>query len=84
MPVSRSRSGKFNMLGKRKGPAIVYVIYTMKSGTKYWMKEFDDDKNTGWWTGDVTAAFMFSDEEEIVDFCEMFMRKRDYNIEQLL
>ena len=84
MPVSRSGRMKFNLLGKavkRREPQ--YVVY-VRHGDKWYLNDFDDHVNTAWWTKSVSAAYTFSDEEQVIDFCEMFLRNRDYNIEEIV
>jgi len=87
MPKSRSQQGRmrFNLIKRPKLRGIPrFVVFMKKTGAKWFLKEFDDCVNTAWWTRNISAAHTFDDEEEVIDFCEMFLRNRDYNIEEVV
>lgn len=58
-----------------------YVVVMKKGKDRWYLHDYDDTDNTGRWTMRLKVAYKFSDEEEIVDFCETFLRGRDYNIQ---
>jgi len=66
----------------------VFIVYLLKGDPKtewkmWYLADFDDDGNVGMWSSKLKDAQKFSDEEEVVDFCEIFLKGRKYHIYRL-
>ena len=86
--MSRSRSApkrrgltKWNFVKKRD--AIQYCVFMRKYDQRWYLVDFDDDLNQGVWSKWISKAYIFKDEEQCVDFCETFLRRREWTIQAI-